>query len=153
MRCIVLLTTNNRIKTKNKVKLTILKELTSNSKDLYNKALYTIRQHFFSTKEYLPYKEVYKLLKGSKEYKRLPSNVSQQTLKQIDNAFKSFFKLLKVKKQGKIEKVDIPKYLDKKGHYKVIYTKIHLKTMDNNYIRLALPKYIKEKYKVNYLYF
>jgi len=149
----VLLTTNNRIKTKNKVKLTILKELTSNSKDLYNKALYTIRQHFFSTKEYLPYKEVYKLLKGSEEYKRLPSNASQQTLKQIDNAFKSFFKLLKVKKQGKIEKVDIPKYLDKKGHYKVIYTKIHLKTMDNNYIRLALPKYIKEKYKVNYLYF
>jgi len=148
----VLLATNNRIKTK-KIKLTVLKELTSNSKDLYNKALYTIRQHFFSTKKYLPYKEVYKLLKGSEEYKRLPSNASQQTLKQVDNAFKSFFELLKAKKQGKVEKVDIPKYLDKKGHYKVIYTKIHLKIMDNNYIRLALPKYIKEKYKVNYLYF
>lgn len=149
----MLLATNNRIKTKNRVKLAILKELTRNSKDLYNKALYTIRQHFFSTKKYLPYKEVYHLLKGSEEYKRLPSNASQQTLKQVDNAFKSFFELLKTKKQGKIEKVNIPKYLDKKGHYKVIYTKIHLKIMDNNYIRLALPKYIKEKYKVNYLYF
>ena len=149
----MLLAANNRIKTKNKTKLAILKELTSNSKDLYNKALYTIRQHFFSTKKYLPYKEVYKLLKGSEEYKRLPSNASQQTLKQVDNAFKSFFELLKAKKQGKVEKVDIPKYLDKKGHYKVIYTKIHLKIMDNNYIRLALPKYIKEKYKANYLYF
>ena len=149
----MLLATNNRIKTKNRVKLVILKELTRNSKDLYNKALYTIRQHFFSTKKYLPYKEVYHLLKGSEEYKRLPSNASQQTLKQVDNAFKSFFELLKTKKQGKIEKVNIPKYLDKKGHYKVIYTKIHLKIMDNNYIRLALPKYIKEKYKVNYLYF
>ncbi len=148
--CIVLLTTNNRIKTKNKVKLTILKELTRNSKDLYNKALYTIRQHFFSTKSYLPYKEVYHLLKETEEYKRLPSNASQQTLKQVDNAFKSFFKLLKNKAQ---ENAHIPRYLDKDGHYKVIYTKIHLKVMDNNYIRLALPKYIKEKYKVNYLYF
>lgn len=148
--CIVLLTTNNRIKTKNKVKLAILKELTRNSKDLYNKALYTIRQHFFSTKSYLPYKEVYHLLKETEEYKRLPSNASQQTLKQVDNAFKSFFKLLKNKAQ---ENAHIPRYLDKDGYYKVIYTKIHLKVMDNNYIRLALPKYIKEKYKVNYLYF
>jgi len=150
----VLLATNNRIKTKNKVKLAILKELTHSSKDLYNKALYTIRQHFFSTKKYLPYKEVYYLLKGSDEYKRVPSNASQQTLKQVDNIFKSFFELLKAKKQGKIkEKVNVPKYLDKKGHYKVIYTKIHLKIIDNGYIRLTLPKYIKNQYKVNYLYF
>jgi len=150
----VLLTTNNRVKTKNKVKLAILKELTRNSKDLYNKALYTIREHFFSTKKYLPYKEVYNLLKSSEEYKKLPSNASQQTLKQVDNAFKSFFELLKAKRQGKIEdKPSIPKYLDKSGHFKVIYTKIHLKTMNNGYIRLALPKYIKERYKVNYLYF
>jgi len=92
----VLLTTNNRIKTKNKIKLAILKELTRNSKDLYNKALYTIRQHFFSTKEYLPYPEVYKLIKSSEEYKRLLINASQQTLKQVDNSFKSFFKLLKL---------------------------------------------------------
>ena len=43
----MLLTTNNKVKTKNKAKLAILKELTHNSKDLYNKALYTIKQHFF----------------------------------------------------------------------------------------------------------
>jgi len=115
----VLLTTNNRVKTKNKAKLVILKELTHNSKDLYNKALYTIRQYFFSTKEYLSYIEVYKLLKA----------------------------------KNKGQKTHIPRYLDKDGRYKVIYTKIHLKTMDNGYIRLALSKYIKEKFKINYLYF
>jgi putative transposase len=80
----VLLATNNKIKIKNKVKLAILKELTKNSKDLYNKALYTIRQHFFTTNKYLPYTELYHLLKSSEEYKRLPSNASQQTLKQVD---------------------------------------------------------------------
>jgi len=150
----VLLATNNRIKSKNKTKLSILKDLTRASKDLYNKALYTIRQHFFETKKYLPYKEVYHLLKSSDEYKRLPSNASQQTLKQVDNAFKSFFKLLKAKKDDEYNnKVSIPKYLDKDGHFKVIYTKIHLKVMENGYIRLSLPKSIKEQYNVNYLYF
>ena len=87
----MILTTNNRIKSKNKIKLAILKELTRNSKDLYNKALYTVRQHFFENKEYLSYKKVYNILKSSKEYKKLPSNTSQQTLKQVDNAFKSFY--------------------------------------------------------------
>ncbi len=150
----MLLTTNNRIKSKNKTKLAILKELTRASKDLYNKTLYTVRQHFFEYQEYLPYPKVYKLLKSSDEYKRLPSNASQQTMKQVDNAFKSFFALLKAKREGNLDKdIHIPRYLDKDGHYKVIYTKIHLKVMDNGYIRLSLPKRIKEQYNVNYLYF
>jgi len=147
------LTTNNKIKTKNKLKLQILKELTKNSKDLYNKALYKVRQHFFENKEYLPYKKLYPLMKTEPEYTRLPSNASQQTLKAVDNAFKSFFNALKAKKQGKNNnKVKIPGYLDKNGYYKVIYTKIHLKR-EGNYIRLSLPKYIKEKYNTRYLYF
>jgi len=146
----LLLTTNIRIKSKNKIKIVILKELTKNSKDLYNKALYTIRQHFFSTGKYLPYTQVYHKLKSSEEYKRLPSNASQQTLRQVDNNFKSFFQLLKAKDH---HKVHIPRYLDKNGHYKVIYTKIHFKVMDNNYVRLTLPNYIREKYGVRYLYF
>jgi len=49
------LTTNNRIKTKNKTKLNIVKELTRNSKNLYNKALFTVRQYFFNHKKYLKY--------------------------------------------------------------------------------------------------
>ncbi len=146
--------TNSRIKSKNRAKLAILKDLTRASKDLYNKALYTIRQHFFEHKEYLNYTKIYHLLKSSDEYKRLPTNASQQTLKQADNAFKSFFALLQAKKEKNFDKdVHIPRYLDKNGHYKVIYTKAHLKVMDNGYIRLSLPKHIKERYNVNFLYF
>jgi len=144
------LTVNNRIKTKNKVKLNIVKELTKNSKDLYNKALFTVRQYFFNHKKYLKYTELYPKLKNTLEYKKLPSNCSQQTLKHVDNSFKSFFNLLKSNKYK--GKVNIPKYLDKNGYYKVIFTKIHLKIV-NNYIRLTLPKYIKEKYNTDYLYF
>jgi putative transposase len=127
----LLLTVNNKIKSKNKVKLQILKELTKNSKDLYNKTLYTIRQYFFENNKYLPYKEAYKILKETEEYRKLPTNASQQTMKQVDNSFKSFFNLLKSKKSGKYNNpVKIPKYLDKEGHYKVVYTKIHFKILE-----------------------
>jgi len=147
------LTTNNRIRTKNKLKLLILKELTKNSKDLYNKALYKVRQHFIKNKKYLAYKDLYPLMKMEPEYTKLPSNVSQQTLKSVDNAFKSFFNVLKAKQQGKNDnKIKIPGYLDKNGHYKLIYTKIHLK-QEGNYVRLSLPKNIREKHNTRYLYF
>jgi len=117
------LTVNNKIKTKNKTKLNIVKELTRNSKDLYNKALFKVRQYFFNNKKYLKYAELYKELKNTLEYKKLPSNAAQQTLKQVDNSFKSFFNLLKSNKG----KVKIPGYLDKNGYYKVIFSKIHFK--------------------------
>ena len=38
----------------------------------------------------------------------------------VDQNFKSFFTLLKMKKQGKIKhKINIPKYLDKEGYFKI----------------------------------
>ena len=92
-------------------------------------------------------------MKLEPEYKRLPSNVSQQTLKMVHNAFQSFFGALKAKKQGNNDnKVKLPGYLDKNGYYKIIYTKIHMK-IQGNYVRLSLPKSIRDEYGVNYLYF
>jgi len=142
----------NRIKT---YKYEILKELTRNSKNIYNKSLYTIRQHFFKNNEYLNYPKVYHIIKnsfnqeGEIEYQKLPTNASQQTLKTVDNNFKSFFKLLKMKQKGKYDKkVKIPKYLPKNGHFKVIFTKIHFKIFDNK-VRITLPQYLKKSLKNN----
>nr|DAX20224.1 MAG TPA: hypothetical protein [Caudoviricetes sp.] len=39
-----------------------LDELCFNSKNLYNKALYLVRQHYFETKGYLNFFEVYRLM-------------------------------------------------------------------------------------------
>jgi putative transposase len=75
-------------------------------------------------------------------------------MKQVDNSFKSFFNLLKAKKSGTSNNpVKIPKYLNKEGYYKVVYTKIHFKILENGYIRLSLPRYLKEKYNVSFIYF
>ena len=98
----------------------LFKELNHISKNLYNQALYSIRQEFFNNKKYLNYYDLDKLLKNDENYKLLQAICSQQTLKIVDQNFKSFFSLLKMKKQGKItKKVNIPRYLDKEGYFKV----------------------------------
>lgn len=101
----------------------ILDEVCFKSKNLYNAALYEIRQHFFNTKQFLNWFSVDKMFKEKKQedYYALPCKVSQQTLKLLNQNFKSFFSLLKKKDYNK--KKSIPKYLDKvKGRFVAIYT-------------------------------
>lgn len=47
------------------------------SKNLYNEALYNVRQHFFNTNMYLTYEDNYHLLKLSENYKTLNSSQAQ----------------------------------------------------------------------------
>lgn len=87
------------------------------SKNVYNCALYVIRQHYFENKTYLSLAECYKQLKSSVDYKALPAKVSNQCLKLADQNFKSFFALKK-----KDDKVRVPKYKDSKtGRQVVVY--------------------------------
>lgn len=108
---------------KNDSRYKILDEVCFKSKNLYNAALYEIRQHFFNTKQFLNWFSVDKLFKErhQDDYYSLPCKVSQQTLKLLNENFKSFFSLLKKKNYNK--KKSIPKYLDKaKGRFVAVYT-------------------------------
>ncbi len=93
------------------------------SKNLYNAGLYAVRQHYFNEKEFLKYESVNKQFVKSKnvDYYALPTKVSQQTLKMVEQNFKSFFGLLKLK-DGTARCARIPKYLDKEGKFQLIYT-------------------------------
>ena len=95
------------------------------SKNLYNQALYNVRQYFFENKKYLNYVENYHITKKQDSYKELPTKVSNQTIKLVDKNFKSFFALLKKKNNNQHkEKINIPKYLDKvNGRYIIKYEK------------------------------
>lgn len=96
------------------------------SKNLYNKALYLVRQHYFSTKEYLDFYKLCKLLVDSKDtdYYALNTKVSKGTLLLLDRNFKSFFSLIKKKKNKDYNKpTRIPKYLDKEGRYTAVFEK------------------------------
>ena len=70
------------------------------SKNLYNQALYRIRQEFFETGKYLNYLNLVKQLtqENQVDYIALPRKISQWVLKQVDSNFVSFFKSLNPKK-------------------------------------------------------
>ena len=119
-----------------------LDELCFNSKNLYNRALYLVRQHYFKTKDYLNFFGVNKLMVDSKDedYYALPTKVSKQTLMLLDRNFKSFFALLKKKQDGNYDKlIKLPKYLNKEGRYITTFPKdaVSKKSLKKGLIKLS----------------
>lgn len=119
-----------------------LKNLCRLSKNLYNATLYEIRQHFFENKKYLSYPNIDKKFKETDniDYRSLPIQTAQQTMRVVDSSFKSFFKLLNMKNNGSYNKnINIPHYLKKDGFFTLIYTGQQLgKKLLNGVIRLPL---------------
>ena len=119
-----------------------LKNLCRLSKNLYNATLYAIRQHYFDTNKYLSYANIDRIFKetNNRDYRSLPIQTSQQTMRAVDSNFRSFFKLLKMKQNGKYnKKVNITRYLDKEGYYTVTYTAQQLgKKLQSGIIKLPL---------------
>ena len=102
-----------------------LKYLCGLSKNLYNATLYEIRQYFFENKKYLSYPLVDKKFKETNNinYKSLPAQTAQQTMRVVDSSFRSFFKLLNKKNNGLYNKsINIPHYLKKDSYFTLIYT-------------------------------
>lgn len=119
-----------------------LDKLCFKSKNLYNKALYLVRQHYFETKSYLDWIKVDRLMVDSKDedYYSLPTKVSKQTLRLLDRNFKSFFALLKMKQSGNYDKpIRIPGYLDKEGRTIAIFNKeaVSKKSLKKGLIKLS----------------
>ena len=105
-----------------------LDALAFRSKNLYNAALYQVRQHFFATEGFLDYVTLQKRFQneGQPDYRALPSKVSQWTMKMVYQNFRSFFEANREYKEHPEKftgKPRIPKYLDKeKGRYLLTYT-------------------------------
>ena len=116
-----------------------LDRMTFLSKNLYNQALYRVRQYFFETNGYLRYGELSHTLSSEKQsdFTALPAKVSQWVLKQLDKNFISFFKSLKSDKVK--HKVNIPKYLNKNGRNLLTFTNqaVSSKELKNGYLKLS----------------
>ena len=104
------------------------------AKNLYNVALYNIRQQYFKDKTYLNYNALDKLLSSTNnvDYKSIPYRQSaQQILRSVDKTYSSFFKGIKSDK-NKGKKVRLPRYKDKeKGRYVLVYTNQCFKHKDS----------------------
>ena len=95
------------------------------SKNLYNTALYRIRQHYINTGKYLNKFQLINQLTKEKQvdYIALPRKVSQQVIYQVDQSMTSFFKLLKLKNKSEYERnVSLPYYKEKDGRNLLIFT-------------------------------
>jgi IS605 OrfB family transposase len=96
------------------------------SKNLYNAALYEIRQSFIHQGKYLNYKQMDKIMQKHEAYRMLPSKVSQQVLKLLDKNWTSFFEALRAYEEDPskfLGRPKIPGYKDKKdGRNILVYT-------------------------------
>jgi len=96
------------------------------SKNLYNAALYEIRQYFIFAEKYLNYKQMDKIMQKHETYRMLPSKVSQQVLKLLDKNWKSFFAALESYREDPskfLGRPKLPGYKDKaQGRNILVYT-------------------------------
>ncbi len=133
----------------------ILRDMCHASKNVYNSALYNIRQNYFQQGEFLRYEANYFLMKDSEDYNYL-GNVAQQSMKAAGNAFQAFFALCKKVKQGSYsaDAVRIPHYLKKDSLYKVEFNspRDQQKHIEQGFYIVPMSRFLSNKYpgvKVN----
>ena len=141
------LTVKQQVKHLKKEEYNILKELCRIAKNLTNQAIYNVRQHYFQEKQFLKYESNYHEIKNCENYKLLNSNMAQQTLKDVNEMFKSFFALIKLAKQGKysFKNIKLPNYLSKNGYANLIIGQIRLR--QDNFLTIPFSNAFKEKHE------
>jgi putative transposase len=137
----------------NKAQDIVLNALTYAASKLWNVANYERMQ--WKKESGNPYPNWYEQKAKLKEnfwYKNLPSQTAQELLKQLDEGWKSFYKL---KKSGGIKNPKPPRY--KHSNFNIRFLNNGF-TVSDGIIRLTVPKqqkeYIKQKYDldINFLY-
>ena len=115
-----------------------IKEICHKSKNLYNYANYILRKSFFETKKLPEEYELTKLLANSdqNDYRALPAQTAQQTIKLLFKNWKSFFKLCKTYKKDKSKfkgRPRIPKFKPRaeKGFFATVFTDQQIKLKEN----------------------
>ncbi|CVK32260.1 RNA-guided endonuclease InsQ/TnpB family protein [Methanoculleus bourgensis] len=83
----------------------------------------------YTRKKDSPFKEysTYVQSKENENYGLLHSDAAQQTLKSVEEAYKSYFELLALYRNGQLEyRPGSPKYLPKDGRFKLAFPRAHL---------------------------
>jgi len=145
----------NQLRRLTRPKYQLLRQLTHLAKNLYNLTLFTVRQYYFTHGSFLPYEQVYHLLKDNDNYQRLPSQVAQQTMKLVHRAMRSFIGLLRARQNGtynRLNPIRMPHYLPKDGFFACIFPKDMFK-VEGEMIRLYLGRYFAQELRVRYLYY
>lgn len=138
-----------------KDELRVVKAMCNESRRLYNSSLFQVRRHYKDNdKAYLTYPKVDKLMRETQPhiYKRLPSQVAQNTERKLHQDYNSFFGLLKLKNEGKYDaKVKPPKYKKDRGLFSVYFgTRTFGRKGDQ--VQLTVSKFHRNIFGIRFLY-
>ena len=132
----------------------IIDEAAFKSKNLYNAALYVIRQSFIHEGKYLNYNEMDRRMQSHEAYKALPAKVSQQIMVLLDNNWTSFFEAREAYEEDPSKftgRPKLPKYKHKtEGRNILVYTvqAISKRGLEHGLIQPSmLPISVKTKQK------
>lgn len=123
-----------------------LKRMSRVAKDLYNQALWEIKEHNRDNNKILSYEELDKIMKtkenleGKVNYRLLPAKVAQQVLKLLSQNVNAFFKAKEDFKQNPDKYAAaprFPKYLPKDGYYVLVFTNQQARMGKNAKIKLT----------------
>src|SRR5260221_3032770 len=139
---------------KNDPRHSVIDEAAFKSKNLYNAALYELRQAFIHEGKYLNYTEMDRLMQSHDAYKALPAKVSQQILVLLDNNWTSFFEAREAYEEDPSKftgRPKLPKYKHKtEGRNILVYTvqAISKRGLEHGLIQPSmLPISVKTKQK------
>src|SRR5216684_2484091 len=132
----------------------VIDEAAFKSKNLYNAALYEVRQAFIHEGKYLNYNEMDRRMQSHEAYKALPAKVSQQILVLLDNNWTSFFEAREAYEEDPSKftgRPKLPKYKHKtEGRNILVYTvqAISKRGLEHGLIQPSmLPISVKTKQK------
>ena len=127
-----------------------LMEMMHLSKNLYNAALYNVRQYYFKAKDdtivkykYLNYYANWRLMKSTQnpDFKALPTHIAAYVVRQVDNNFSSFFALLKKKNRGMYTlPVQMPQYLKIDGYNQIVLDQWSNKKLRDGILQIPTTK-------------
>ena len=104
----------------------VIDEAAFKSKNLYNAALYEVRQAFIHEGKYLNYNEMDRRMQSHEAYKALPAKVSQQVLVLLDKNWTAFFEARAAYEEDPSKftgRPHLPKYKHKQeGRNILVYT-------------------------------
>ncbi|MGL5793641.1 MAG: RNA-guided endonuclease InsQ/TnpB family protein, partial [Waterburya sp.] len=148
----------NQLRRLNQQEFNALTALCRLNKNLFNVALYEVRQYFFQERKRLSYESNYHICKSNENYRLLNTDIAQQTMKVVDRSMRSFLGLLKAISIGRCDqKPQLPRYLTKEGYFPLIIPRIKLQNgafavpMSREFkkeygeVKIQLPERLKDK--------
>ena len=135
------LTQTNVVRGLTKQQYKLLAEMCRYANNLYNVALYNIRQYYFENKKFLTYESNCHVCKDNENYSLLQAGVSQQTLKVADRSFKSFFNLIRKARHNeyRFQDIKMPHYRKKGGMFNLVLSTNAISIKDG-YLRIPVSR-------------